>query len=77
MCSFAIILSFQLLAQKKPCSKYDNILEKLYKYPPADLKKINEDNAALYGLLSKHTGRVSKYGKMIENIFFFSFSILD
>lgn len=46
-----------LLAQKKPCAKYDNILEKLYKYPPPDLKKINEDNAALYGLLSKHTGR--------------------
>ncbi|XP_023300387.2 lysosomal acid phosphatase [Lucilia cuprina] len=46
-----------LLAQKKPCAKYDTILDKLYKNPPADLKKLNEENAELYKLLTRHTGK--------------------
>ncbi|KAL7729747.1 hypothetical protein ACLKA6_014615 [Drosophila palustris] len=46
-----------LLAQKKPCIKYDNILQKLYKTPPPELQKLNEDNKALFKLLSKNTGK--------------------
>ncbi|XP_030573457.1 lysosomal acid phosphatase isoform X1 [Drosophila novamexicana] len=46
-----------LLAQKKPCIKYDTILQKLYKTPPPELDKLNEDNKALYKLLSKNTGK--------------------
>ncbi|ALC47824.1 CG6656, partial [Drosophila busckii] len=46
-----------LLAQKKPCLKYENILQKLYKAPPPELHKLNEDHKALYKLLSKNTGR--------------------
>ncbi|KAH8382152.1 hypothetical protein KR009_002078 [Drosophila setifemur] len=46
-----------LLAQKKPCLKYDTILQKLYKSPPPELQKLNEDNKELYKLLSKNTGK--------------------
>ncbi|EDW84658.1 uncharacterized protein Dwil_GK14232 [Drosophila willistoni] len=46
-----------LLAQKKPCLKYDNILQKLYKFPPPDLQKLNEENKELYKLLTKNTGK--------------------
>ncbi|KAH8346644.1 hypothetical protein KR084_007341 [Drosophila pseudotakahashii] len=46
-----------LLAQKKPCLKYDHILQKLYKSPPAELQKLNEDNLELYKLLTKNTGK--------------------
>lgn len=37
--------------------KYDEILSKMYKSPPKDIKQINEDNADLYKLLTKHTRR--------------------
>lgn len=57
---FNYCCSLKLLAQKKPCKKYDDILSKLYKYPPADLRKMNEANAPLYTLLTKHTGKVNK-----------------
>ncbi|XP_037949491.1 lysosomal acid phosphatase-like isoform X1 [Teleopsis dalmanni] len=46
-----------LLAQKKPCQKYDTILQKLYKNPPPELRQLNEENAELYKLLSKNTGK--------------------
>ncbi|KAH8311267.1 hypothetical protein KR044_005295 [Drosophila immigrans] len=46
-----------LLAQKKTCIKYENILQKLYKTPPPELQKLNEDNKALFKLLSKNTGK--------------------
>ncbi|XP_068157178.1 venom acid phosphatase Acph-1 isoform X2 [Drosophila tropicalis] len=46
-----------LLAQKKPCLKYDNILQKLYKFPPTDLQKLNEENKELFKLLTKNTGK--------------------
>ncbi|XP_005180743.1 venom acid phosphatase Acph-1 [Musca domestica] len=46
-----------LLAQKKPCAKYDTILQKLYKSPPPDLRKLDDDNYKLYRLLTKHTGQ--------------------
>ncbi|XP_067619641.1 lysosomal acid phosphatase isoform X2 [Eurosta solidaginis] len=49
--------NFLLLAMKKPCLKYDTILQKLYKNPPPELKKINEENAELFKLLSKHSGK--------------------
>ncbi|XP_023170853.1 lysosomal acid phosphatase [Drosophila hydei] len=46
-----------LLAQKKPCIKYESILQKLYKNPPPELEKLNEENKALYKLLTKNTGK--------------------
>ncbi|XP_018785612.1 PREDICTED: lysosomal acid phosphatase [Bactrocera latifrons] len=46
-----------LLAQKKPCLKYDTILQKLYKNPPPELRKLNEENAELFKLLTKHSGK--------------------
>ncbi|XP_030371776.1 lysosomal acid phosphatase-like [Scaptodrosophila lebanonensis] len=46
-----------LLAQKKPCLKYDTILQKLYKNPPKDLQRLNEENKELYKLLTKNTGK--------------------
>ncbi|TDG50451.1 hypothetical protein AWZ03_003040 [Drosophila navojoa] len=46
-----------LLAQKKPCAKYESILQKLYKNPPPDLEKLNEENKELYKLLTKNTGK--------------------
>ncbi|XP_030369769.1 lysosomal acid phosphatase-like isoform X3 [Scaptodrosophila lebanonensis] len=48
-----------LLAQKKPCLKYDTILQKLYKNPPKDLQRLNEENKELYKLLTKNTGKCS------------------
>lgn len=48
----------QLLAQKKPCNKYDTILQKLYKNPPPELLKLNEEKQGLFKLLSKNTGKV-------------------
>lgn len=45
------------MAQKKPCAKYDTILDKLYKNPPSELRKLNDDNAELYKLLSRNTGQ--------------------
>jgi len=48
------------LAQKKPCLKYDHILQKLYKAPPAELQKLNENNLELYKLLTKNTGKVGE-----------------
>jgi len=49
-----------LLAQKKTCIKYENILQKLYKTPPPELQKLNDDNKALFKLLTKNTGKVSR-----------------
>ncbi|CAD6992309.1 unnamed protein product [Ceratitis capitata] len=46
-----------LLAQKKPCLKYDTILQKLYKNPPPDVRQLNEENAELFKLLTKHSGK--------------------
>lgn len=48
-----------LLAQKKPCPKYDATLKKMYVLPPKEIKELNEKNAALYKSLSKNSGLVS------------------
>lgn len=65
------LINLQLLAQKKPCIKYDTILQKLYKTPPPELDKLNEDNKALYKLLSKNTGKVNKtYKRLFKQLIF-------
>ncbi|XP_055384870.1 lysosomal acid phosphatase [Condylostylus longicornis] len=46
-----------ILAQKKPCKRYDEILKKLYSSPPPDLEALNRENKELYEKLSKYTGQ--------------------
>jgi len=62
---FELYFLLQLLAQKKTCIKYENILQKLYKNPPLELEKLNEENKALFKLLSKNTGKVNRKPKRI------------
>lgn len=45
-----------LIAQKKPCPKYDETLAKLYLNPPQDVVEMNLQNTNLYRSLSKNTG---------------------
>lgn len=45
-----------LIAQKKPCQKYDETLAKLYLNPPQDVVEMNQKNANLYRILSRNTG---------------------
>lgn len=51
----------QILAQKKPCPRYDETLKKLLHTNTTsnEIKAINEKNAKLYEHLTKHTGQVS------------------
>lgn len=51
-------MEFKLLAQKKPCAKYDDSLRKLYANGTAELQELNKANAELYAYLSKHSGMV-------------------
>ncbi|CAD7084339.1 unnamed protein product [Hermetia illucens] len=58
-----------LLAQKKPCPTYDEILGKLYSNPPPDLKKLNEKSAELYRFLTKNTGKNISNIREVELLF--------
>uniref|UniRef100_U5EQ46 Putative lysosomal & prostatic acid phosphatase n=1 Tax=Corethrella appendiculata TaxID=1370023 RepID=U5EQ46_9DIPT len=46
-----------LLAQKKPCRRYDDLLKNLFILPPKDVRVLNEKNAWLYKLLTSNTGK--------------------
>lgn len=50
----------QLISQKAICSKYDEMLNKMYTDPPENLRKFLEENAELFAYISKHTGAVSE-----------------
>ncbi|XP_017483216.1 PREDICTED: lysosomal acid phosphatase-like [Rhagoletis zephyria] len=58
-----------LLAQKKPCLKYDTILQKLYKNPSPDVRQLNEENADLFKLLTKHSGKVGIISSIYIHIY--------
>jgi lysosomal acid phosphatase len=45
-----------LIAQKRPCPKYDETLARLYEKPPGDVKEMNAKATELYRILSKNTG---------------------
>lgn len=45
-----------LIAQRRVCPKYDQMLAKLYIDPPDDIKLLNQKNVNLYKVLSKNTG---------------------
>uniref|UniRef100_A0A1L8DYX7 Putative lysosomal & prostatic acid phosphatase n=1 Tax=Nyssomyia neivai TaxID=330878 RepID=A0A1L8DYX7_9DIPT len=45
-----------LYAQKKPCRKYDEMLNKFYVNPPPDVVEMNEKYAGMYRMLTKETG---------------------
>ncbi|XP_055851789.1 lysosomal acid phosphatase [Episyrphus balteatus] len=49
-----------LIAQKKPCLKYETMLEEIYSKPPPDLEELNVENAELYHILSEFTGKPIK-----------------
>lgn len=49
----------QLISQKSICSKYDEMLHKMYTDPPENLAKFMAENAELFAYISKHTGAVS------------------
>lgn len=53
-----IILFLKLLAQKKPCPKYDDLLETLITIGNEEIQQINKENADLYAYLTKNTGKV-------------------
>lgn len=46
-----------ILAQKKPCPRYEQSLQRLMAYPPKDIRDLNERNAALYKTLTLSTGQ--------------------
>lgn len=46
-----------LLAQKKPCRKYDEMLKNLYENPPQDVIEMMRQNEELFKMLSRSTGR--------------------
>ncbi|XP_055630394.1 lysosomal acid phosphatase isoform X2 [Toxorhynchites rutilus septentrionalis] len=45
-----------ILAQKKPCPRYEQSLQRLMAYPPKDIRDMNEKYEALYKTLSLSTG---------------------
>lgn len=45
-----------LLAQKKPCRKYDEMLKNLYENPPADVVEMMRQNEELFKMLTRNTG---------------------
>lgn len=55
-------LTTQLISQKAICSKYDEMLNKMYADPPENLRKFIEENAELFAYVRKHTGAVSELG---------------
>lgn len=46
-----------LLAQKKPCKKYDEVLKNLYENPPVDVIATMQQNKELFEMLTKSTGQ--------------------
>lgn len=46
-----------LLAQKKPCKKYDEMLKNLYDNPPADVVEMMQQNEQLFKMLTRNTGQ--------------------
>lgn len=45
-----------LLAQKKPCQKYDEMLKNLYENPPPDVVEMMKQNQELFKMLTRSTG---------------------
>lgn len=45
-----------LMAQKKPCIKYDEMLKHLYENPPQDVVEMMRANEQLFKMLTKNTG---------------------
>ncbi|XP_058467681.1 lysosomal acid phosphatase [Malaya genurostris] len=46
-----------ILAQRKPCPRYEQSLQRLMSYPPKDIRDLNERSEALYKTLSRSTGQ--------------------
>ncbi|XP_055905821.1 lysosomal acid phosphatase [Eupeodes corollae] len=49
-----------LIAQKKPCLKYDKMMKEIYSNPPPDLAQLDADNLELYHNLTEFTGKPIK-----------------
>lgn len=58
-----------LLAQKRPCPRYDEALRRLWANGARELRKLHDDSAELFAYLTKHSGVNVTHIRHVETLY--------